>query len=113
MDLKMRSYTNANKEKIWDFCIDETTGTFEILPTEQAEEFQRAVVAAFTQLNSIPQLPDVGVQWAELVTETVGANEISTQVIQAIQNNAETFAYLPVYSKENNKLVVTIKEVGK
>lgn len=113
MDLKMQSYVNDHKERIWDFVVNEDTGTFEIMPDELSEEQQRAIVAAYTQRGSIPQLPDVGVQWAELLTESVGASEVNAQVIDAIQNNAGTFAYIPVYSKVDNQLMVEIRGVGK
>ena len=113
MDLKMQSYVDEHKNPIWDFVINEETGNFEVMPSELAEEEQRAIVAAFTQRGSIPQLPDVGVQWAELLTETANAPEINTQVVEAIQNNAGTFAYLPKYSKVGTKLVVSIQGVGR
>ena len=112
VDLRMQSYKNEYKEPIWDFMINEDTGELELMPDELSEEGQRAVVAAFTQRGSIPQLPEVGVQWAELLTEMVGASEVNAQVVNAIQTNADTFAYLPVYSKQDGKLLVEIKEVG-
>lgn len=112
MDLRMQSYTNANKEPIWDFCINEVTGSLVVTENSIAEEHQQAVVATFTQRGSIPQLPQIGVQWAEFLSQSISTSELNTQIVNAIQENAKSFAYLPVYSKTNGKLQVTIKEVG-
>jgi hypothetical protein len=109
MDFLLKDYVDDNEESILDFDLSSDGNLTTITGT--AEEKQRAIVAAFTQRGTIPQLPDTGVQWVELLTGQIGYAEVNSQILQAIHESAGTFAYIPKYTSENNKLVVSISEV--
>ena len=106
MDLFIQSYTNSAKEPILDF---EITGKGELsLLFNKDEVKQRALVASFTQKGSIPQLPNTGVEWAEMITSSVPPAEVNSQIIKQIHECAETYSYSPKYSALNGELIVTI-----
>lgn len=109
MDFLLKDYTDSASEPMIDFDLSSDGNLTTITGT--AEEKQRAIVAAFTQRGTIPQLPETGVQWVELLTGQVGYAEINSQILQAIHESAGTFAYIPKYTSENDKLVVSISEV--
>ena len=71
---------------------------------------QRAVLASFTQKGSIPQLPNVGISWVELLTGQCSPAEINSQIFNAMHDCAGTYDYIPKYDTENNTLTVTIEE---
>lgn len=110
MDMSMHSSVNALGEPQWDFQID-NKGQLVFIEDELLEERQRAIIASFLQRGTIPQLPDTGVDWVDLISQAKSPSEINSQVIEAIHNNADSYAYLPSYTKQGDKLVVTIKEI--
>lgn len=110
MDLFVQSYTTQDQEPILDF---EITGKGELtVISNEAEIKQRAIVSAFTQKGTIPQMPDTGVDWTGLVLGEVSPAEINSQVMQQIHECADTYSYLPKYSSINDQLIVTIEQQG-
>ena len=106
MDMFIKSYKNSSQEPILDFEITEK-GELSLLFGEE-EIRQRALVASFTQKGTIPQLPNTGVEWSELLTSEVSPAEINSQIIKQIHECAETYTYSPKYSVLNGELIVTI-----
>lgn len=106
MDLFIQSYTNEAKEPILDFEIDQN-GELECVFND-AEIKQRAVVSAFTQKGTIPQLPNTGVEWVELLTGNVIPAEINSQIMNQIHECADTYEYIPKYLIVDKQLVVSI-----
>lgn len=107
MDMFIKSYKNDVKEPILDF---EVTGKGELsLLFGEDEIHQRALVASFTQKGSIPQLPNTGVEWAEMITAEALPSEVNSQIIQQIHACADTYTYSPKYSAINGELIVTIE----
>ena len=107
MDVFITNYTTTEKEPIQDFVITRK-GELKLLSGE-AETEQRAILSAFLQKGSIPQLPDTGVEWAELITGDITPAEINSQIIKSIHECANTYSYLPYYSYVDDKLLVSIK----
>lgn len=108
LDLYVKSYKNSAKEPILDFEIkgDGTLTTF----FADAATKQRAVVASFTQKGTIPQLPNTGVEWAEMLTGSVTPAMINSEIFDAMHKCADTYEYIPQYSVIDGQLVVDIKE---
>ena len=71
---------------------------------------QRAVVASFTQKGTIPQLPETGVEWAELLSGQVSPANINSEIFSAIHDAADTYDYIPQYIAYDGQLIVDIKE---
>ena len=108
LDLYVTSYKNSKLEPILDFEI-QRDGTLTALFGEPAIK-QRAIVASFTQKGSIPQLPNTGVEWGEMLTGQVGPANINGEICDAIHNAAGTYGYIPQYASYGGKLIVDIKE---
>lgn len=108
MDLFLQSYTNDVKEPILDFEIDQN-GELTFISNEE-EVKQRALVSAFTQKGTIPQLPNTGVEWVELLTGNVLPAEINSQIMNQIHECADTYEYIPKYLIIDKQLVVSINK---
>lgn len=106
MDLFVNSYKTEELEPTLDFEVT-SNGELNFISGEE-EVKQRAIVSAFTQKGTIPQLPETGVQWAELIVGKVTPSEINSQILSNIHECADTYGYIPQYSSLNNNLVVTI-----
>lgn len=107
MDLFVDSYKTPDKEPIIDFKVS-SSGEL-ITVSSEAEIKQRAIVASFTQKGTIPQLPNTGVEWAQLLTGDTTPAEINSQVMKQMHECANTYAYLPKYLVTDGKLYVTIE----
>lgn len=108
MDLFVKSYVDENKEPILDFEIT-GKGEFSTLSGE-SEVAQRAIVASFLQKGTIPQLPETGVEWAEMIVGQVSPAEVNSQIMKQIHECADTYSYIPKYSSVNNRVVVSIEQ---
>lgn len=107
MDFFVKTYTTTEKEPIQDFAITNKGELKTIFGENEIE--QRAILSAFLQKGSIPQLPETGVEWAEFVTGDITPAEINSQVLKSIHECANTYSYLPYYSYIDDKLLVSIK----
>ena len=103
-----KTINETTKEPIVDF-VSTKDGQLQVLYAENAVK-QRAVLASFTQRGSIPQLPDVGVDWVEFLTEQRSAAEINSQIFTAMHEYANTYDYVPNYETTKDNLIVTIEE---
>lgn len=103
-----KTINNTTKESIVDF-VPTKDGQLQVLYAENAVK-QRAVLSSFTQRGSIPQLPDVGIDWVEFLTEQRSAAEINSQIFTSMHEYANTYDYIPKYETSNNELTVTIEE---
>lgn len=109
MDFEMRGWTDSEtKENYWDFSVKNKR--LQVIDHSLAEE-QRAVIAAFTQRGSVPQMPGFGNQWAELLTGSIMPQELNAQVRSSIINANGGASFAPVYSMKDGKLNVEIKAV--
>lgn len=108
LDLYVKSYKNSKLEPILDFEV-QRDGTLTVFFGEPAIK-QRAIVASFTQKGTIPQLPNTGVEWAEMLTGQVGPANINSEIFDAIHNTADTYGYVPQYASYEGQLIVDIKE---
>lgn len=112
IDFYVESYKHpVTHEPTLDFRVNADGTLFSLFGSSAVE--QRAIVAGFTQKGTVPQLPDVGVEWAELLTGSVLPSAINSEIITAIRSNADTLSYAPHYATVEDNLMVTIKEQGK
>ncbi len=108
LDLYVKSYKNNKSEPIIDFEV-QGDGQLSLLFGTAAIK-QRAIVASFTQKGTIPQLPETGVEWAELLTGQVSPANINSEIFTAMHNAADTYGYIPQYASYEGQLIVDIKE---
>ena len=107
MDFLIDSYKTSSKEPILDFRVT-SSGELHTISSE-TEIKQRAIVASFTQKGTIPQLPDTGVEWAEMLTGDVAPSIVNRQIINQMHECADTYGYTPNYDVVDNELIVTIE----
>ena len=106
--LVTKTIDSASKEPILDFTFT-ANGCLQEIFAENAVK-QRAVLISSIQKGTIPQIPDVGVEWAELITGQTSPAEINSQIMDVMHKYADTYNYVPKYEVENNRLTVTIEE---
>lgn len=109
MDLQMASSTPTTSESFptWDFDVQ--SGVVALI-AGTVGDIQAAAIAAFIQVGSVPQLPDVGVPWVEFLTGDATFSDLDAAIRQAaINSNVGNFA--PVYDFENGRLTVTMQAV--
>lgn len=107
MDFEMTDYNNTEtQEKVWDFTI--RNGRLAVLDHGDAD-YQRAVIATFTQRGTIPNMEGFGNMWAELLTNQITPQELNAQVRNSIASVIDGLKFVPKYSMSDGKLVVEIK----
>ena len=108
MDILLSSNTDKSTGlPTWDFSLRK--GVVQTIE-KTAETKQRAVLASFLQVGTIPQLPNTGNPWLGVVLGEKNLLDADATVRSNIQNLAGTFSHVPVYSTSGNKLVCTIEE---
>lgn len=106
MDLQMSSSTETTPTAFstWDFDVQ--NGSVALISGDLAD-VQAASMAAFLQVGTIPQLPDVGVPWVEFLTGQATFGDIDAAIRKAaFTANVSNFA--PQYDFENGRLTVTM-----
>lgn len=109
MDLQMASSTLTTSDSFptWDFDVQ--NGVVALI-TGTVADIQAAAIAAFVQVGSIPQLPNVGVPWVEFLTGDATFSDLDAAIRQAALNsNVGNFA--PTYDFENGRLTVTMQAI--
>lgn len=87
----------------WDFQV---VGNIVPIILGAEEQSQQATIIAYTQINLIPQLPRVGINWTGLLLNTETLSAIDSQIVTALQQNALPFK--PVYTQEGTKLKLNV-----
>ena len=60
MDIEMKIQEKTATFPVWDLKVE--NGIVPIL-TDDKEDIQGAILACFIEKNTVPELPDVGVEW--------------------------------------------------
>lgn len=108
MDMQMASSTQGSPSSFptWDFQVD-SMGQVPMIFGDP-ESVQAATIAAFIQVGSVPQLPGVGVPWAEFLTGGASFGDLDAAIRQAAKT-AGVSNFAPQYSIVNEQLVVTMQ----
>ena len=104
MDAQMAGETVVAGLPVWDFYVD-TVNMIVPMLTGALEAQQQAEVAATLILGSIPQLPQVGVDWPGFMGGQVTFPAIDSQ-IRDMMTKAGRSDYSPVYDLVNGLLSV-------
>lgn len=109
MDFAMTNIdTEVDKLALWDFKV--TKGFLEIVDHNQAVE-QRSFIATYLQRGTVPQMPSVGNQWVELMTNQISPQALNAQIRQSIIDMTGGISYLPQYKDVDGKVVVEVTKV--
>lgn len=108
MDGQMQSTVFSDTEyPVWDYLV--VNGIVPIIDGPE-EEYQEANIMAFLQLGTIPQLPNQGSPWVQML---IGESDFATLDNQ-IRNNLIAIGrtdFNPSYDLINDRLVATVKRV--
>lgn len=108
MDAQVQSSVSTDTSfPTWDWnVIDGIVPIIEgIKETEQS-----ATIATYLQLNTVPQLPLVGIPWTGYLTENIDFSVVDNTIKNTLIGlGIDTF--IPDYDIINDKLVVKVKPV--
>ena len=106
MDFEMVTvYDKKTEENLWDFKVMARR----ISPIDHTlADQQRAIISTFLQRGTVPQMPTLGNQWAEMLTGEVMPSTLNAQVKSSIMGITGQAKFMPKYSSENGKLVVEV-----
>ena len=109
MDFAMTNIdTEADNLVLWDFKV--VKGTLITVDHNEATE-QRSFIATYLQRGTVPQIPTVGNQWVELMTNQISPQALNAQVRQSIIDYTGGLYYLPKYKDVDGKIVVEVTKV--
>ena len=109
MELLLVSSEDAAQDR-WNWDIDVNDGLPVLVP-EGGEEGQEAAVVSYLETNTIPLMPERGVNWPGYLNKQLGLAEIDTQVRENIKTYLDTVLYSPVYAANDGKLTVNLAKV--
>lgn len=105
MDAKLgNTQKTDNQFPTWDYVVVDG-----IVPMifDAEEQQQQAVVASYLQLNTIPQLKTIGVDWVGFLTKKINFGELNSQIRNSL-DNAGREDYQASYSLINNQMNLKI-----
>ena len=91
----------------WDITL---SGGLSFALFGKDETAQKAVIAAFLQTNTIPGLPEAGVNWTKYLTEDMNPRELDAEIRGNINLFTGTTKFVPYYYIKNSSLQVSIQE---
>lgn len=109
MDMKVSRSTAQTASQFPNFDVAVENGIVPLVSGND-ESVQAAALAAFIQVGTIPQLPGVGVPWAEFSTNIATFGDVDAAIRKAAAA-ANVSNFSPDYSIENEKLVVNMVAV--
>lgn len=101
------------KTSDWNMDIDVIDGYPTLLSYERNTQDQRAALAAYTVMGTIPGMPNVGVDWSLLYNQGATIIDLDNSIKQAIQEKAAVVGtanqnYMPIYTKDDEGIHVAI-----
>ena len=110
MELLLVASEDAAEDRYnWDIDVD-AEGMPAVVP-EEAEEDQEASVVAYLETNTIPLMPERGVNWAGYLGKQVSIAEIDTKIRENLKTYLDTVLFSPVYTTNNGKLEVNLAKI--
>ena len=92
----------------WD--IDVEDGLAVCVP-EDTEEDQAVAIMAYLETNTIPLMPERGVNWTDYLAKRKTLSEIDNQIRENLKTYCDTVLYSPIYTAEDGQLKVSMSKV--
>lgn len=90
----------------WDIIVDKDNEVETVDETTEIE--QMANIAMATELHTIPQLENIGIDWLGYLFKEKSLTEIDFEIRQALMKFIGDTSFIPAYSKEGDSLVVKL-----
>lgn len=94
----------------WNWDIDVVDGIAAVVP-ENAEADQEASVITYLETDTIPLMPERGVNWSGFLGKRFSLSEIDTRIRENLKTYLNTVLYSPMYSVKNEKLEVNLTKI--
>ena len=108
MDMQMAAERiDGTNFPVWDVKVKD--GIVPII-TGNDEDLQRAVLAGFLELGTIPNLPLVGVPWTRYLAKEITFGDLDVAVRDSLRQ-AGAEGYQPEYDLTGDKLTMTVGKV--
>lgn len=98
------------EEERYNWDIDVEDGMPKVVP-EGSEEDQEASIIAYLETNTIPLMPERGVNWVGYLNKYNSLAEIDTQIRESLKTYLDTVLFSPVYSANKGKLEVNLAKI--
>lgn len=109
MELLLDASVDPETERFnWDIMVED--GMALVVP-EGAEEDQEASVIAYLETNTIPLMPERGVDWPGYLGKLKSLAEIDSQIRENLKTYLNTVLFSPVYSTKQGRLEVSLAKV--
>lgn len=98
----------VTKNNIWD--IEVHNGNPRVI-SDDNEKVQRAMIASFIQKDTLPLMPNTGLDWSKYLTGEMSLSEIDAKARANINLYMESLMYVPYYKVVNGQLIYNITKV--
>jgi len=98
----------VTKDNIWD--IEVHNGSPRVI-SDDNEKVQRAMIASFIQKDTLPLMPNTGLDWSKYLTGEMSLSEIDAKARANINLYMESLMYVPYYKVVNGQLIYNITKV--
>lgn len=102
----MKAEDTTNGDPVWDLKVE---GGIAPIISGETENVQIASLACFLERGTIPQLPDVGVEWTKYLTGGMTFGMLDAQIRESLKN-AEMSEFRPDYQIEGDKLTLAVSK---
>jgi hypothetical protein len=106
MDVEMRAEEFTSEYPIWDIKTD---GDKVPIISGDKEDVQTATLACFLEKGTIPQLPDVGVEWSAFLTKDKTFGELDAEIRDSLRK-ADKVEYQPNYQIDGDRLTLAVSK---
>lgn len=109
MELLLNTSVDPAEERYnWDIEVED--GIALTVP-EEAEEDQAASVIAYLETNTIPLMPEKGINWPGYLGKELSLAEIDSKIRESLKTYLNTVLFSPVYTTKEGKLEVSLTKV--
>lgn len=98
----------VTKDNIWDLEVH--SGLPKTISGDN-QKIQSAMMASFIQTDTLPLMPDTGINWPKYITNEVSLSEIDAKARASINLYMETLAFVPYYKIVNGQLIYNISKI--
>lgn len=109
MELLLNTSVDPAEERYnWDIEVED--GIALTVP-EEAEEDQAASVITYLETNTIPLMPEKGINWPGYLGKELSLAEIDSKIRENLKTYLNTVLFSPVYTTKEGKLEVSLTKV--
>ena len=104
----MRAEEFTSEYPVWDI---KTEGDIVPIISGDKENVQTATLACFLEKETIPQLPEAGVDWTSFLTKDRTFGELDAEIRESLRH-ADRNDYQPNYEIDGDRLTLSVaKEI--